>query len=58
MSFQEQVKAELKKLSDPEHATKLQGFFKTDKGEYGEGDIFLGVKMINAELRRSIRTYH
>jgi hypothetical protein len=37
MSNQGQVKAELEKLSDPEHAMKLQGFFKTGKGEYGEG---------------------
>jgi hypothetical protein len=33
MSNQGQVKAELEKLSDPEHAMKLQGFFKTGKGE-------------------------
>ena len=32
MSNQEQVKADLEKLSDPEHAMKLQGFFKTGKG--------------------------
>jgi 3-methyladenine DNA glycosylase AlkD len=45
MSIHEQVKAELEKLSDPEHAMKLQGFFKTGEGEYGEGDIFLGVRV-------------
>jgi hypothetical protein len=39
MSIQEQVRADLESLSDPEHTMKLQGFFKTGKGEYGEGDI-------------------
>jgi len=45
MSVHEQVKAELAKFSDPEHAMKLQGFFKTGEGEYGEGDFFLGVRV-------------
>lgn len=55
MSFQEQVKTEIKKLSNPEHATKLQGFFKTDKGKYGEGDIFLGVRV--PDQRRIAKKY-
>jgi 3-methyladenine DNA glycosylase AlkD len=45
MSLHEQVKVDLEKLSDSEHAKKLQLFFKTGEGEYGEGDIFIGVRV-------------
>ncbi len=37
------IKADMEALKNPEKAKILQGFFKTGKGEYGEGDIFLGL---------------
>lgn len=38
-----QVKKELQALADKEKAKQLRSFFKTRKGEYAEGDKFLGV---------------
>jgi len=42
MSYEE-IQKELKKLANKEKANILQGFFKTGPGEYGEGDVFLGI---------------
>lgn len=42
--------AELRKLSDPQRALVSGKFFKTGKGQYGEGDEFLGVPM--SEVRK------
>ncbi|MCU0343270.1 MAG: DNA alkylation repair protein [Ignavibacterium sp.] len=40
-----EVKKEIKKQSNPKQAVILQRFFKTGKGEYGEGDVFYGIKV-------------
>jgi 3-methyladenine DNA glycosylase AlkD len=37
------VRKELKSMADPDKAAILQRFFKTRPGQYGEGDIFIGV---------------
>lgn len=41
----EQIKKELNKRADKDKAILLARFFKTGKGDYGEGDIFIGVKV-------------
>ncbi len=48
-------KKELKKLADPARAKNESRYFKTGKGEYGEGDLFLGIKTI--EKRKLAKEY-
>ena len=40
-----ELRSMMKTLSDKEVAETMQWFFKTGKGDYGEGDIFIGLKV-------------
>jgi 3-methyladenine DNA glycosylase AlkD len=45
-----QLLQDLKRMEDPIRAKHSQRFFKTGKGEYGEGDIFVGLKLLECHL--------
>ncbi|MCP4291690.1 MAG: DNA alkylation repair protein [bacterium] len=40
-----QIHKEMKAAGNAERAAHAQGFFKTGKGQYGEGDRFLGIRV-------------
>lgn len=49
------IEAELAGLADRGHAAGLQRFLKTGPGEYGEGDVFIGIRV--GPLRRVARAH-
>jgi 3-methyladenine DNA glycosylase AlkD len=56
MSVQtKQIMNKLRELSDSDIAAHSQRFFKTGKGEYGEGDRFLGIRV--PTIRKFVREY-
>lgn len=55
MSVQDLI-LELRAKSDPEKAKFLQRYFKTGKGQYAEGDIFIGLKV--PEMRKLAKKYY
>ncbi len=51
----EELKKELQELGNPENAEHAQRYFKTGKGQYGEGDIFIGIS--NPKIRALSKKY-
>jgi len=56
MNSLDQLKKELKSKENSQKAKLLRGFFKTGKGEYAEGDVFLGV-MVPKTRETAIKFY-
>jgi 3-methyladenine DNA glycosylase AlkD len=54
-SVVKKIREDIQRLRNPEKAKILSGFFKTGKGQYGEGDVFLGISV--PEQRKIARKY-
>ena len=50
MSDMNYLKKDLQSLENTEKSKVMRGFFKTGKGEYGEGDIFLGLTVPQSRM--------
>lgn len=48
--------SEMEKLGDPEKASFFPRFFKSGKGEYGEGDKFIGITV--PKIRALVKEHH
>ena len=51
-----EIQMAVRSLGDPKRAAGMQGFFKTGPGEYGEGDVFVGLTV--TQTRSLIRRFH
>ena len=51
-----ELRAKIKSFADKKVAETMQWFFKTGRGEYGEGDVFVGLKVpVQRKLAREFR---
>ncbi len=55
MSILTEIRREIRSLGDAAIAEHSQRFFKTGKGEYGEGDKFLGIRV--PVIRKMVKKY-
>ena len=51
----QQARTRLRKTADPKGASGVSRFFKTGRGEYSEGDVFIGVTV--PEIRKVARAF-
>jgi hypothetical protein len=49
------IREDIQRLRNPEKAKILSVFFKTGKGQYGEGDVFFGIPV--PEQRKIAKKY-
>lgn len=54
-SFMELICRDMEAVADSERARISASFFKTGVGEYGEGDVFLGIR--NGKLREIVKVH-